>query len=72
MVAELDAERAGAVTGFGSTARLLTGVLDPSQGEAKALRIGERLLAHLDPDGSIPSEQPETMRELPSALVAAG
>jgi hypothetical protein len=58
VVAELDAERAGAVTGFGSTARLLTGVLDLSQGEAKALRIGERLLAHLDPDGSIRPNNP--------------
>ncbi|HVE96676.1 MAG TPA: DUF222 domain-containing protein [Pseudonocardiaceae bacterium] len=27
-------------------------------------RIGERLLAHLDPDGKAPSEEPETMREL--------
>ena len=26
-------------------------------------RIGERLLAHLDPDGSAPSDQPETMRD---------
>jgi hypothetical protein len=35
-VAELDAERAGAVTGFGTTARLLSGVLNLSKGEAKA------------------------------------
>jgi hypothetical protein len=27
-------------------------------------RIGERLLAHLDPDGNAPAEEPETMREL--------
>ncbi|HEU0127237.1 MAG TPA: DUF222 domain-containing protein, partial [Pseudonocardiaceae bacterium] len=27
-------------------------------------RIGERLLAHLDPDGTAPAEEPETMREL--------
>ena len=26
-------------------------------------RIGERLLAHLDPDGSAPSDQSETMRD---------
>jgi Domain of unknown function (DUF222) len=27
-------------------------------------RIGERLLAHLDPDGAAPAEEPEAMREL--------
>ncbi|HEY6423903.1 MAG TPA: DUF222 domain-containing protein [Pseudonocardiaceae bacterium] len=27
-------------------------------------RIAERLLAHLDPDGQAPSEEPETQREL--------
>ena len=27
-------------------------------------RIGERMLAHLDPDGIAPSEEPETLREL--------
>jgi hypothetical protein len=36
VVAELDAENAGAVAGFGSTARLLAGVLNLSQAEAKA------------------------------------
>jgi hypothetical protein len=35
VVAELDAEQAGAVAGFGSTARLLSGVLNLSKGEAK-------------------------------------
>jgi hypothetical protein len=142
VVAELDAERAGAVAGFGTTARLLAGVLSLSKGEAKARAeqagllaprqsltgetlppalpatatelaagvigpghvrviaatmrripasthpgtaaeaeqtlataarrfdpaaltwIGERLLAHLDPDGKAPAEEPETMREL--------
>jgi len=142
VVAELDAERAGAVSGFGTTARLLAGVLNLSQGEAKSRadqaalltprrsltgevlppalpatatelaagaigpahlkvitavmrrvppsthpevaaqaeqtlataarrfdpaavsRIGERLLAHLDPDGKAPAEEPETIREL--------
>ncbi|HEX2290391.1 MAG TPA: hypothetical protein VHH53_09410 [Pseudonocardiaceae bacterium] len=34
VVAELDAERAGAVTGFGTTARLLAGALNPTKGEA--------------------------------------
>ncbi|MGH3974997.1 MAG: DUF222 domain-containing protein [Pseudonocardiaceae bacterium] len=142
VVAELDAEKAGAVAGFGTTARLLAGVLYLSQSEAKAraehaelltprhsltgevlspalpttaaelaagaigpahlrviattmrrlppsthpevaaqaeqtlataarrfdpaalTRIGERLLAHLDPDGNAPAEEPETLREL--------
>ncbi len=31
---------------------------------AAVTRIGERLLAHLDPDGTAPTEEPETMREL--------
>ncbi len=142
VVAELDAERAGAVAGFGSTARLLSGVLNLSKGEAKArvdqaeqlmprrsltgeelaprlpataaglaagelgpghlrvitaimrrippstdpetvelaeqtlagsarrfdpaalTRIGERLLAYLDPDGPEPTDEPEQAREL--------
>lgn len=142
VVAELDAERAGAVAGFGSTARLLSGVLNLSKGEAKArveqaeqlmprrsltgeelaprlpataaglvagelgpghlrvitsmmrripsctdpetvelaeqtlagsarrfdpaalTRIGERLLAYLDPDGPEPADEPEQTREL--------
>ena len=142
VVAELEAERAGAVAGFGTTARLLAGVLNLSKSEAKTRaeqaglltprrsltgetlppalpataaelaagaigpthvrvitatmrripssthpevaaqaeqtlataarrfepaalsRIGERLLAHLDPDGKAPSEEPESMREL--------
>ncbi|MGH3936279.1 MAG: DUF222 domain-containing protein [Pseudonocardiaceae bacterium] len=142
VVAELDAQRAGAVAGFGTTARLLAGVLNLSTSEAKAraehaelltprhsltgeilppklpttavelaagaigpahlrvitttmrrippsthpdvaaqaeqtlataarrfdpaalTRIGERLLAHLDPDGKKPAEEPEQVREL--------
>lgn len=142
VVAELDAEKAGAVAGFGTTARLLAEVLNLSKGEAKArtdqaglltprrsltgevlpaalpataaelaagaigpshvrvitatmrrippgthpdtaaqaeetlahaarrfdpaalARIGERLLAHLDPDGRAPAEEPEQQREL--------
>jgi Domain of unknown function (DUF222) len=142
VVAELEAEKVGAVTGFGTTARLLAGVLNVSKSEAKSrvdhaelltprqsltgevlpaslpataaeltagaigpshLRviiaimrrippsthpeaaaqaeqtlataarrfdpaaltcIGERLLAHLDPDGNAPVEQPEQIREL--------
>ena len=35
VVAELDAEKAGAVAGFGTTAQLLAGVLNLSKGEAK-------------------------------------
>lgn len=142
VAAELEAERAGAVAGFGTTARLLAGVLNLSKGEARTraeqaglvasrrsltgevlpptlpataaelsagsigpahlrvittvmrrvppsthpetaaqaeqtlahaarrfdpaalTRIGERLLAHLDPDGSAPAEEPEQQREL--------
>ena len=142
IVAELDAEKVAGVTGFGTTARLLAGVLNLSSGEAKAraeqagllgprraltgqplppalpataaelaggvigpsqvrvittiigrlpeathpetvaqaeqtlahaarrfgpaalTRIGDRLLAHLDPDGQAPSGEPEQHREL--------
>ncbi|HEU0086193.1 MAG TPA: DUF222 domain-containing protein [Pseudonocardiaceae bacterium] len=142
LVAELDAAKAGAAAGFGTTARLLAGVLNLTKGEAGTrveqaglltarrsltgqvlspalpataaelaagtiglahlrvitavtrrippathpetaaqaeqtlataarrfdptalARIGERLLAHLDPDGAAPAEEPETQREL--------
>ncbi|MGH3974481.1 MAG: DUF222 domain-containing protein [Pseudonocardiaceae bacterium] len=142
VVAELEEQKAGATSGFGTTARLLAGVLNLSKGEAKTradqaalltprrsltgevlpptlpatatelaagaigpahvrvitaamrrippsihpevatqaeqtlahtarrfdpaalARIAERLLAHLDPDGSAPAEEPETIREL--------
>ncbi len=142
VVAALDQEKPGAVTGFSTTAQLLAGVLNLSKGEAGAraeqaqlltprrsltgealppalpataaelaagvispgqlrvitaimrripsgihpeataqaeqslahaarrfdpaglARIGERLLAHLDPDGDPPVEDPETTREL--------
>jgi hypothetical protein len=138
VVAELDAEKVGAVAGFGTTARLLAGVLNLSKGEAKARaeqaglltprhaltgevlpptatelaagaigpthvrvitatmrrvpasthpgtvaeaeqtlasaarrfdpaalsRIGERLLAYLDPDATAPADDPEHTREL--------
>ncbi|HEY2723435.1 MAG TPA: DUF222 domain-containing protein [Pseudonocardiaceae bacterium] len=142
VVAELENEKAGAVTGFGTTARLLAGVLQLSRGEARTrvehaahlverrsltgtvlpprlpataaalaegaigtaqvriitatmarvpsatppddlalaeqtladaarrfdpaalARIAERLLAHLDPDGTAPTDEPERSREL--------
>jgi hypothetical protein len=142
VVAELEHEKAGAATGFGTTARLVAGVLNLSRGEARARveqagqlverrslsgtvlppllpatatalaagsigpaqlrvitttmgripssihpdtvaqaeqtladaarrfdppalgRIAERLLAHLDPDGTEPVEEPEKIREL--------
>ena len=142
VVGELEEENAGAAAGFGTTARLLAGVLNLSRGEAKArveqaelltprrsltgevlppilpataaelaagaigpahlrvitatmrripdgthpdtaaqaeqtlataarrfdpsalTRIGECLLAYLDPDGPEPAEEPETTREL--------
>jgi hypothetical protein len=142
VVATLDAEKIGPVAGFGTTARLLAGVVNLSKGEATArveqaaqlmprqsltgdelppllpataaelaagaigpahvrvitatlrrlppsvhpaisadaeqtlahaarrfdpaalTRIGERLLAHLDPDGAAPADEPEQLREL--------
>ncbi|MGH3913214.1 MAG: DUF222 domain-containing protein [Pseudonocardiaceae bacterium] len=142
LIAELEVERAGATSGFGTTARLVAGVLNLSSGEARVRaehaelltarrsltgevlpptlpataaelaagaigpthlrvitatmrripstthpdavaeaeqtlaqmarrfdppalsRLGERLLAHLDPDGTAPSEEPEAQREL--------
>ncbi|MGH3931865.1 MAG: DUF222 domain-containing protein, partial [Pseudonocardiaceae bacterium] len=142
VVTELETERAGAITGFGTTARLVAEVLNLSQGEARVRvehaelltarrsltgqelppilpataaertagaigpnhlrvitatmrripptthpeeiaqaeatlaqlarrfdppalsRLAERLLAHLDPDGNAPSEEPEEQREL--------
>jgi hypothetical protein len=45
VVAELETERAGAVAGFGTTARLLAGALNLSQGEAKARAEQAGLLA---------------------------
>ncbi|MGH3972605.1 MAG: DUF222 domain-containing protein [Pseudonocardiaceae bacterium] len=44
-VAELEKERAGAVAGFGTMARLLAGVLNLSQGEGKARAEQAGLLA---------------------------
>jgi hypothetical protein len=142
VVADLEHEKAGAATGFGTTARLLSGVLNLSRGEALARaeqagllmerrsltgqtlppllpataaalaagavgpaqvrvitttmgrlptgthpdeaaqaeqtlaeaarrfdpaalsRIADRLLAHLDPDGAEPADEPEKVREL--------
>ncbi|MGH3976989.1 MAG: hypothetical protein ACRDS9_27270 [Pseudonocardiaceae bacterium] len=48
VVAELDAEKAGAVAGFGTTARLLAGVLNLSTAEAKARTEQAGLLAPAD------------------------
>ncbi|MDQ5855767.1 MAG: hypothetical protein M3302_05540, partial [Actinomycetota bacterium] len=45
VVAELDAEKAAAVAGFGTTARLLAGVLNLSKGEANARAEHARLVA---------------------------
>jgi len=36
VVADLETEKAGAVAGFGTTARLVAGVLNLSRGEARA------------------------------------
>ncbi|MGH3851902.1 MAG: DUF222 domain-containing protein [Pseudonocardiaceae bacterium] len=59
VVAELARENAGAATGFGTTARLLAGVLNLSTGEAKA-RVEQAEL--LTPRRSLTGE------ELPAAL----
>ncbi|MGH8922820.1 MAG: DUF222 domain-containing protein, partial [Actinomycetes bacterium] len=142
LIAELEVEQAGAISGFGTTARLVAGVLNLSPGEARVRaehaelltarrsltgevlpptlpataaelaagaigpahlrvitatmrrmpstahpdavaqaeqtlaqmarrfdppalsRLAERLLAHLDPDGTAPAEEPEAQREL--------
>lgn len=61
VVAELDAERAGAVAGFGTTARLLASVLNLSKGEAKARTKQAGLLA---------TRQSLTGETLPPALPA--
>ena len=45
VVAELDAEKAGAVAGFGTTAQLLAGVLNLSKGETKVRAEQAGLLA---------------------------
>ncbi|MGH3930233.1 MAG: DUF222 domain-containing protein, partial [Pseudonocardiaceae bacterium] len=62
VVAELETERAGAVTGFGTTARLVAGVLNLSSGEAR-VRV-----EHAE---SLTARRSLTGQELPPALPAA-
>ncbi|MBV8993895.1 MAG: DUF222 domain-containing protein [Pseudonocardiales bacterium] len=74
MVAELEAENAGAVAGFGSTARLLAGVLNLSKGEAKA-RVEQAGL--LMPRRSLSGEVlapklPATATELAAGTIGPG
>jgi hypothetical protein len=74
VVAELDAENAGAVAGFGSTARLLAGVLNLSKGEAKA-RVEQAGL--LIPRRSLTGEVlaprlPATATELAAGAIGPG
>ena len=60
VVAELDAERAGAIAGFGSTARLLSGVLKLSTGEQAELLMPRRSLTGEE----LPPRLPATAAEL--------
>lgn len=59
VVTELEAEKAGAVTGFGTTARLLAGVLNLSKGEANA---------RVEQAGLLTARRSLTGQELPPAL----
>ena len=74
VVAQLDAENAGAIAGFGSTARLLAGVLNLSKGEANA-RVEQAGL--LMPRRSLTGEVlaprlPATATELASGAIGPG
>jgi hypothetical protein len=74
LVAELDAERVGAVAGFGSTARLLSGVLNLSQGEAKArVDQAEQLMPRQSLTGEVlPPSLPATAAELTAGELGPG
>jgi hypothetical protein len=74
VVAELDAENAGAVAGFGSTARLLAGVLNLSRGEAKA-RVEQAclLMPRRSPAGDVLAPRlPATATELAAGAIGPG
>lgn len=59
VVTELEAEKAGAIAGFGTTARLLAGVLNLSKGEANA---------RVEQAGLLVARRSLTGQELPPAL----
>ncbi|MGH3897361.1 MAG: DUF222 domain-containing protein, partial [Pseudonocardiaceae bacterium] len=69
VVTELEAEKAGAVAGFGTTTRLLVGVLNLSKGEAKARADQAELLT---PRRSLIGEQLPPTLPTTAAELAAG
>jgi hypothetical protein len=71
VVAELDAEKAGAVAGFGTTARLLAGVLNLSKAEAKARAEQAGLLAPRRSltGEALPPALPSTAAELAAGAI---
>jgi Domain of unknown function (DUF222) len=69
VVAQLDAEKIGAAAGFGSTARLLAGVLNLSKGEATA-RVEQA--AALTPRQSLTGEALPPLLPATAAELAAG
>lgn len=71
VVAELDAEKAGAVAGFGNTARLLAGVLNLTKGEAKVLAEQAGLLAPRQSltGETLPPVLPATATELAAGAI---
>jgi hypothetical protein len=73
VVAELDAEKAGAIAGFGSTVRLLSGVLNLSKGEAKArVEQAELLMPRRSLTGEeLPPRLPATAAELAAGELGA-
>ncbi|MGH3797584.1 MAG: DUF222 domain-containing protein, partial [Pseudonocardiaceae bacterium] len=73
VVAELEDEKAGAVTGFGTTARLLAGVLNLSKGEARArVEQAELLTARRSlTGGPLPPALPTTAAELAAGRIGS-
>ncbi|MGQ0775236.1 MAG: DUF222 domain-containing protein [Pseudonocardiales bacterium] len=71
VVAEVDAGKVGAAAGFGTTARLLAGVLNLSQGEARVrVEHAELLTARLSLTGEVlPPELPTTAKELAAGAI---
>jgi Domain of unknown function (DUF222) len=69
VVAELEEQKAGAVSGFGTTARLLAGVLNLSKGEAKARAEQAELLT---PRRSLTGEVLPPALPVTAAELAAG
>ncbi|MGQ0774152.1 MAG: DUF222 domain-containing protein [Pseudonocardiales bacterium] len=71
LVAEVDAEKVGATAGFGTTTRLLAGVLNLSQGEAR-IRVehAELLTARRSLTGEVlPPALPATAAELAAGAI---